>query len=150
MPRVPDEDRARIRARVAEGVSQAEVARREGLAESTVSRIVRDVDRAWQPEVLERPTVQPLHQAGMTPAQIAASLVVDEDMVRRCLRRHFLPMVSDDWLRKRYLESGHTTTEISAEIGCSAMIVHRYLRRAAIPTRPRGPRPAGGQPGGSI
>lgn len=43
------EDRDGIRQLVAGGLSQAEVARRAGVAESTVSRTVRGVDRSSPP-----------------------------------------------------------------------------------------------------
>lgn len=91
MRRLSDTERARIRDLVAGGLSQAEVARREGLAESTVSRLVRGVDRRVLPEVLERQVVEPLHRAGLTGPEIAAELGVDHDLVRRSLRRHRHP-----------------------------------------------------------
>lgn len=46
--------------------------------------------------------------------------------------------VDDDWLRHRYLVDMATIPEIAAELGCSNQSVSRFLKRAAIPTRPRG------------
>ncbi len=137
MPRIPDARRASIRAALAQGRSQVEVARREGLAESTVSRIVRDVERSVQPEVLERDVVERLHE-GLTVRQMAAELEVDEDLVRRSLRRYRLPLVSSDWLRQRYLEGGLTIAEMAAEADCHPSMMLRYMVRAGIPRRRTG------------
>ncbi len=140
VPWLPDTDRARIRALVAGGLSQAEVARRERLAESTVSRIVRGVDRRVLPEVLGRQVVEPVHRAGRTAPEIAVELGVDHELVRRSLRRHRLPLVSDGWLWERYIDGERTTTEMGEEAACHPTMIHRYLLRAGIPVRSRGRR----------
>lgn len=42
------------------------------------------------------------------------------------------------WLRRRYLTELQTLHEIAAETGLSPSTISRHLRRAGIPTRPRG------------
>ncbi len=140
MALLSDRERAHIRALVASGLAQAEVARREGLAESTVSRIVRHVDRQVLAEVLERKVVEAPHRAGLTSPEIAAELGVDHDLVRRSLRRHHLPLVSDGWLWERYIDAERTTAEMGEEAACHWTMIHRYLLRAGIPVRSRGRR----------
>jgi hypothetical protein len=44
-------------------------------------------------------------------------------------------------LKTLYLDTGLTTSEVAAKVGCSAMTVRRRLTRFAIPVRPRGPNP---------
>lgn len=138
MPRLSDARRASIRSSLAEGRSQAWVARREGVAESTVSRIARDVDRSVVPGVPDRTVVEPLHLAGMTVGEIAATLGVDKGLVRRSLRRYRLPLVSDGWLRQRYLKAGLTIAKMAAEAGCHPSMTLRYMIRAGIPRRRTG------------
>lgn len=143
--RLSREDRDLIRQEVAAGASQAEVARRWGLAESTVSRIVRRVDRSAPPSaVLPRDRlVALLVDVQMTVPEIARTLMTNEELVRQSLKRHKLPLVSDGWLRQRYIEEGGTLETLATEAHCSHMAIQRYLRRAGIPLRARGRRPPG-------
>jgi AraC-like DNA-binding protein len=132
-----------VRHEVAAGISQAEVARRWDLAESTVSRIVRRVDRSAPPAaVLPRDLlVALLVDAQMTVPEIARTLTSSEEFVRQSLKRHKLPLVSVGWLRQRYVDEGGTLETLAAEAHCSHTAIHRHLRRAGVPLRARGRRP---------
>lgn len=76
--------------------------------------------------------------AGLTLTAMARDLGIPEDKVRRSLRRYRLPMVSERWLRQRYVHDGATMEAIAAEMGCSFTTIFKAIHRAHIPTRPPG------------
>ena len=71
------------------------------------------------------------------------------DRARRYAERGYVPSRSlilalNDaaWLRERYHDSGLTTHEIAADLGCSHVTVVRALMRHGIKARPPGRRAA--------
>jgi hypothetical protein len=89
-----------------------------------------------------------VYNSGSSAEMLASELRVGKQTVLRALQASDIPRrpvgrtpridVHDDWLRRRYLVEMATIPEIATELGCSNQSVSRFLKRAAIPTRPRG------------
>jgi hypothetical protein len=79
--------------------------------------------------------------AGLTVSVMAEELGVEELMVRQSLRRHRLSMVSEQWLRRRYLDDGATMEAMAEELGCTFATIFKAIHRAGIPSRPPGGAP---------
>ena len=52
-------------------------------------------------------------------------------------RSHLDRLLTKDYLEREYVESGRSSVELAAEVGCTAKTVLRYLARFDIPVRDR-------------
>jgi hypothetical protein len=97
--RLPEEDRERIRVQVADGVSEAEGPRREGLGGVHGLPDHEGRGQVHPPQVAPREVLEDLlARKQLTAVEIAAVLGIDEAMVRGSLRHYPFCQHGLSWL----------------------------------------------------
>jgi hypothetical protein len=75
----------------------------------------------------------------MTMPEMARALRVSETLARQSLRRYGLSLIPAERLREEYIERQATLEEIADQVHCSVRMIHKYMIKAGIPRRARGP-----------
>jgi len=85
-----------------------------------------------------------LHER-LSIAQIAALLGARQEAVTRLFASYGIPIgprpptgVTQDWLRREYVEHGRTFNDLAAEVGSSPTSLALWAKKWGLPVRPRG------------